>query len=268
MLIRIGVEPDYNRQLSAFRIPAGANRVKERSGNVVAETNLGDAHAVFGQTQAVHWCKISRQSPATPHSEAGLVGCAMAISAGEVTLLLTELKGGDQDALAQIVPIVYRELRRLAARHLRDERIGHTLQPTALVHEVYLLLARQSRADWQNRAHLLAVSSQIMRRILVNYALQRRARKRTPPAGFALERLNQSGGDVDFEEILAIEVALQRLSELDARQVRVVELRYFGGLTVEEIAEAMGMSSRTVRREWASAKLWLRAELSGNAHDP
>ena len=187
---------------------------------------------------------------------------------GDVSSLLQAWSDGDQQALARLTPIVYDELRRLAHHYMKRERAGHSLQTTALVNEAYLRLLGYRRMRWQDRAHFLAVASRIMRRILVNYALERQEHKRTPPAGRALERLNQSGGDVDFEEILAIEVALQRLSELDARQVRVVELRYFGGLTVEEIAEAMGMSSRTVRREWASAKLWLRAELSGNAHDP
>jgi RNA polymerase sigma-70 factor, ECF subfamily len=192
----------------------------------------------------------------------------MAISAGEVTLLLTQVKGGDQDALAQLIPLVYKELRRLAGHYMRDERIGHTLQPTALVHEVYLRLVGQTQVDWQSRAHFIAVAAQMMRRILVNYALQRKAGKRTVPAPVDLDWLEQGTAGHHFEEILAVDDALKRLSELDPQQGKVVEMRYFGGLTEEEIAEALGVTSRTVRREWATARLWLHAELSGGgAHD-
>lgn len=192
----------------------------------------------------------------------------MAISAGEVTLLLTQVKRGDQDALAQLIPLVYKELRRLAGHYMRDERIGHTLQPTALVHEVYLRLVGQTRIDWQSRAHFIAVAAQMMRRILVNYALQRKAGKRTVPAPVDLGWLDQGTACQHFEEILAVDDALKRLSELDAQQGKVVEMRYFGGFTEEEIAEALGVTSRTVRREWATARLWLHAELSGGGgHD-
>jgi RNA polymerase sigma factor (TIGR02999 family) len=192
----------------------------------------------------------------------------MAIPAGEVTLLLAQLKRGNQDALAQLIPIIYSELRRVAGNYLRNERIGHTLQPTALVHEAFLRLVGQKRADWHSRAHFMAVAAQMMRRILVNYALERKARKRTPPGALHPDWLNQSGAGLDLEEVLAVEDALRRLTELDGQQGKVVEMRYFGGLTVAETSEALGMSPRTVRREWATAKLWLRAELSGSRHDP
>ncbi len=176
---------------------------------------------------------------------------------GEVTLLLAEVKHGSQEALAKLIPLVYKELRRLAGHYMREERIGHTLQPTALVHEAYLRLVGQNRVDWQNRAHFMAVAAQMMRRILVNYALQRQAGKRTPG------KANVEWFDRDFEEIAAVDEALRRLSELDPQQGRVVEMRYFGGLTVEETAEVLGVSPRTVKRDWATAKVWLHRELSG-----
>lgn len=187
-------------------------------------------------------------------------------SHGEVTLLLAELKLGNKDALNRLMPLVYQELRRLAGHYLRAERIGHTLQPTALVHEAYLRLAGQDRADWQNRAQFMAVAAQLMRRILVDYARGRAAGKR---AGNALrvdvEGLELGTGAQQFEEVLAVDEALERLGELDPQQARVVELRYFAGLTVEETAEALGISERTVKRDWAMAAAWLRSQLSQGA---
>jgi len=184
-------------------------------------------------------------------------------SPGEVTLLLNELKLGNKDALGRLVPLVYRELRQVAARLLRGERTGHTLQPTALVHELYLRLVEQDRADWKDRAHFLAVAAKLMRHILVDYARARGTAKRDGMAtrieiaGFEL-----SGEEPRTEEILAVDEALDRLAELDPQQARVVELRYFAGLTVEETAEAVGISPRTVKRDWAMASAWLRSEIS------
>ena len=179
----------------------------------------------------------------------------MTNSPGQVTLLLAELKAGDKTALGRLVPLVYKELRRLAGHYLREERIGHTLQPTALVHEAYLRLVGQDRADWQNRAQFVGVAAQLMRRILVDYARERGAVKR----GGA--RFHADAGVLPWENVLAVDSALARLAQLDAQQGQVVELRYFGGLTVEETAEALGISPRTVKRDWATAKAWLRAEL-------
>jgi RNA polymerase sigma factor (TIGR02999 family) len=184
-------------------------------------------------------------------------------SPGEVTLLLKELKLGNKDALGRLIPLVYRELRLRAAQYLQAERTGHTLQPTALVHELYLRLVQQDHADWKDRAHFLAVAAQLMRRILVDYARARAAAKRDGMAtrieiaGFEL-----SGEAPRTEEILAVDEALDRLAELDPQQARVVELRYFAGLTVEETAEAVGISPRTVKRDWAMASAWLRSEIS------
>jgi RNA polymerase sigma factor (TIGR02999 family) len=178
-----------------------------------------------------------------------------------VTQLLLAWGQGDQAALQQLIPLVYAELRRLAKRHLRQERAGHILQTTALVHEAYLRLIDWQQVEWQNRAHFLGVAAQLMRRILVDDARRRRALKRgaegiqvslTEAAEVAEER------SVD---LLALEEALQSLAELDARKSRIVELRFFGGLSVEETAEVMKISPRTVRREWSLAQAWLHREL-------
>lgn len=187
----------------------------------------------------------------------------MAASPGEVTQLLAQVKGGDQDALAKLIPILYKELRRLAGHYMRAERMGHTLQPTALVHEAYLRLVEQDRANWQNRAHFMAVAGQMMRRILVNHAVRRKTKKRTDPEATDLNRLDQGVTTRDLEEILAVDEALSRLSALNPRQTRVVEMRYFAGLTIEETAEALGVPSITVKRDWAIAKAWLHRELAG-----
>jgi len=183
---------------------------------------------------------------------------------GETTRLLAEVKRGNKDALGKLMPLVYTELRHLAGHYLRAERIGHTLQPTALVHEAFLRLVGQDRADWQNRVHFMGVAAQLMRRILVDYARRRLAGKR---GGIAvkvdLDGVDLGAGTPKLEEILAVDEALRRLSELDPQQGRVVELRYFAGLTVEETGEALGISTRTVKRDWAVAEAWLRCELSG-----
>ena len=184
---------------------------------------------------------------------------------GEVTRLLIEHKKGKRDALNELIPILYDELRAIAAYHMRRERAEHTLQPTALVNEAYFRLVDQTRADWGGRSHFLAVASQAMRRLLIDHARGRRRDKR----GGELHR-------VDFEEaleraatfdadVLAVHEALERLARLDERQAKVVELRYFGGLSVDEAAAALGLSKRTVEAEWTHAKAWLLRELSREA---
>lgn len=190
----------------------------------------------------------------------------MAVSRGEVSLLLAEMRSGRKDALARLLPLVYGELRRLSARYMRDERRGHTLQPTALVHETYLRLAGQDRANWQNRAQFMGIAGQLMRRLLVDYARKRHAAKR----GGSLITLEEGLGNrcspvAPLEEILAVDEALERLGAMDRQQARVVELRYFGGLSAEETANAMAVSQRTVEREWALAKAWLRTQLGQGA---
>ena len=181
-----------------------------------------------------------------------------------MTLLLNELRRGDKDALGRLIPLVYGELRRLAGHYLQAERMGHTLQPTALVHEAYLRLVEQDRADWRNRAQFLGVAAQLMRRILVDYARARETAKRAGPA-VGMDTVNLEGGmdGTQAEEILAVDEALDRLTALDPRQAQVVELRYFAGLTIEETAEALGISVQTVKRDWVMAAAWLRSELSG-----
>jgi RNA polymerase sigma-70 factor, ECF subfamily len=179
----------------------------------------------------------------------------------DVTLLLNKLAAGDQKAAAELIPLIYEELRRLAARHLAHERSDHTLQATALVHEAYLKLAAQKDAKWQNRAQFFGVASQAMRRILVDYARgKQRVRRGGKQQKVSLDDvLLVSPGRT--EEVLAVHESLSRLETLDARQARIVELRYFGGLKVEEIAEVVCISAKTVMRELNVAKAWLYGDL-------
>jgi len=181
---------------------------------------------------------------------------------GEVTRLLMELRGGDRSAFDRLVPLVHEELHRLAARYMRRESPGHILQTTAVVNEAYLKLVEQREMNWQNRAHFFGIAAGIMRRILVDYARKGSAGKRG--AGIQPipldEGLALSGGR--SESLLALEEALQRLQKLDARQVEIIELRFFGGLSVDETAEALGVSPRTVDREWKLGQTWLRRELA------
>jgi RNA polymerase sigma-70 factor, ECF subfamily len=182
---------------------------------------------------------------------------------GEVTVLLARLSSGDRGAVDELIPLVYTELRRLAGHFMRRERPGHTLQPTDLAHEAYLALVDQDRANWQNRAHFMAVAAQAMRRILLQYARRRRAAKRVAPdAGAGVLEAH-----VRWEEVLAVDEALTRLAALSAQQASIAELRYFGGLSVEEAAEALDISPRTVKREWAAAKAWLHTQLAGGAFE-
>jgi RNA polymerase sigma factor (TIGR02999 family) len=185
-------------------------------------------------------------------------------SAGEVTQLLNELKGRRQEAAARLFDLLYGELRRLARRHLMNERPEHTLQATALVHEAYLRLV-EGQEDWRNRAHFFAIASSAMRRILVDHARAKHAAKR--PGSQQRANLDEVPllSSEQPDEVIAIDRALSRLSEIDARQGRIVELRYFGGLTAEEAAEALGVSTATVQRDWAIAKAWLHGELAGSA---
>jgi RNA polymerase sigma factor (TIGR02999 family) len=179
----------------------------------------------------------------------------------EVTLLLRQVAGGNEEAAARLIPLVYDELHRVAQQRLRTERTGHTLQPTALVHEAYLKLVAQRNANWQNRAHFFAMASQLMRRILVDYARSRlRAKRGGKQVKLPFDKvLIISRGRCD--ELLALDESLERLSKLDDRQSRIVELRFFGGLSVDEVAKVLGVSAKTVKREWSMAKAWLYGEL-------
>jgi RNA polymerase sigma factor (TIGR02999 family) len=188
-------------------------------------------------------------------------------SPADVTALLNELADGDQEAAAKLVPLVYDELRRLAAHRLRHERPGHTLQATALVHEAYMKLAAQKDAKWQNRAQFFGVASQLMRRILVDYARgQQRIRRGGKQQKVSLDDVVLVSPD-RTDEVLTVHESLSRLETLDARQARIVELRYFGGLTVEEIAEVVGISAKTVMRELKVAKAWLYGDLKDRCGD-
>jgi len=174
-----------------------------------------------------------------------------------VSALLSKWRAGDQEALQALIPLVYQELRRIAQHHLKQERPDHTLQSTALVHEAYLRLMKQGPAEVANRTHFLAVASQLMRQILVDHARGHRAAKRG--GGFKLE-INDavSVQKTQNVDLIALDDALNELAELDPQQSRIVELRFFGGLSLEETAEIVGVSPTTVKREWATARAWLR----------
>jgi RNA polymerase sigma factor (TIGR02999 family) len=179
-----------------------------------------------------------------------------------ITQLLARWSRGEQEALEELLSLVYGELRRIAGRQLRGERREHTLAPTALVHEAYLRLVNQRRANWQNRAQFFGVAAELMRRILVDHARTRGAAKRGGSATFLpLQEADGRGGSAAVVDVLAIDTALTRLAALDAEQARLVELRFFAGLTVEEIALLLGRSERTVKREWRLARAWLFSEL-------
>ncbi|MCA1617141.1 MAG: sigma-70 family RNA polymerase sigma factor [Acidobacteria bacterium] len=186
----------------------------------------------------------------------------MTPSSQNVTALLHEWGRGDRGALDRLMPVIYEELRHQAARYLRQERPGHTLQTTALIHEAYLRLVDQKNVQWQNRAHFFAIAAQLMRRILVDHARQRQAAKR----GGAALRLTLDEAMALSEEpdvnLVVLDEALNRLAVIDPQQSRVVELRFFSGLSVEETAEALRISPRTVKRDWNVAKAWLRREIT------
>lgn len=179
----------------------------------------------------------------------------------DVTTLLHRLAGGDASAAEEVVPLIYRELRQLAAHYMARERRDHTLQTTALVHEAYLRLVDQRQANWKNRAHFYGAAAGIMRRILVDRARARRADKRGGDAHrVELDETFASSGEHP-DEIIRLDTALTRLAERSPRQVRIVELRFFAGLSVEETAEALAVSPKTVKRDWTVARAWLHREL-------
>jgi RNA polymerase sigma-70 factor (ECF subfamily) len=179
-----------------------------------------------------------------------------------ITQLLIRWSGGDQAALDKLMPLVYSELRRLANNYLRRERQGHTLQPTALVNEAYLRLIDQRTANWQNRAQFYGIAAQLMRRILVDHARQHKAAKR---GGSDQQRLSITSAERLVRQpevdLLALHEALEELATLDPQQERIVELRFFGGLSIEETAEVLGIGHATVERDWKMARAWLRRQL-------
>ena len=183
----------------------------------------------------------------------------------EITVWLHKWSLGKEDALDALMPIVYAELHRQATNYLRHERVGHTLQATALINEAYLKLIDQRQVNWQNRAHFFAIAAQAMRRILVDHARSRHREKRGGnaedlPLEAAEFAASPNGASVD---LIALDEALTRLASLDERQSRIVELRFFSGMSVEETSEALGVSKATVKNEWRTAKAWLFQELNG-----
>jgi RNA polymerase sigma factor (TIGR02999 family) len=181
----------------------------------------------------------------------------------QITELLQEWSEGRREALDSLMPLIYQELRRQASRYLKKERIGHTLQTTALINEAYLKLIDQHRVEWQNRTHFFAIASQAMRRILVDHARERHREKR----GGAAENLPIEAADFVISpqksvDLVALDEALTRLAEFDERQARIVELRYFSGLSIDETAEILEVSNVTVRRDWNLAKAWLHQQLA------
>jgi RNA polymerase sigma factor (TIGR02999 family) len=187
----------------------------------------------------------------------------MTIDNGEVTLLLKAMERGDPVAANRLLPLVYAELHRLAKSYMRRERQDHTLQPTALINEAYIRLTGEG-FDWQNREHFIGVAAQIMRRVLVDYARAHKAKMR----GGELRRVELEEGlaisNDRTEEMLELDEALTRLTKINSRQAKVVELRYFGGLSMEQIASVLAISLRSVKRDWALARIWLFREFQKN----
>jgi len=177
-----------------------------------------------------------------------------------VTQLLKDWRAGDDEAFRAIIPLVYDELRRVAHQYLRRERADHTLQSTALVHEAYLRLEKQGAAKFENRAHFMAICAQLMRQILVEYARSRNTAKRDGGNRVTLDGLAFKSRSVDM---VALDDALNELAKLDQQQSRIVELKFFGGLSVEEVSDVLQLSPRTVKRHWASARAWLQHQISG-----
>ena len=187
---------------------------------------------------------------------------------GEITVLLQQVASGDSGATERLADAVYAELRRIAGRLMAHERRDHTLQPTAIADEAYLNLVEQRDRSFQNRAHFFAVAAQAMRRLLVDYGRRRQTLKRGGDQQRVDIDLPVSDPSGTLDELLAVHEALDRLAVIDARQARIVELRYFGGLTEDETAEMLQISTRTVKRDWTVARAWLHAELSRRAGDP
>jgi RNA polymerase sigma factor (TIGR02999 family) len=182
-------------------------------------------------------------------------------SSGEVTRLLKEWKSGDQNALAALIPVVHQELRRLASYHLRSERPDHTLQSTALVNEAFMRLLGSEPSELRNRSHFIAVASRVMRQILVDYARARSAQKRDGGNRIVLD------AEIDLPitkdaELVALDMALDALARIDDRQAKIVEMKFFGGLSEPEISEVLGVSRATVTRDWSTARVWLHRQMS------
>jgi len=180
----------------------------------------------------------------------------------EVTQLLTDWQSGNKRALEQLMPLVYRELRKVAASYIKQERSDHTLQPTALIHESYLRMVEHEMPCWQNRAHFFGIAARLMRQILVDYARQRRATKRgSEQIRVSLERVEVKAISAEGERVLVLDAALTKLAKFDQRKSRVLEMRFFGGMQLSDIAQALDLSEPTIKRDMRMAKAWLRIEL-------
>ncbi|HEX4770834.1 MAG TPA: sigma-70 family RNA polymerase sigma factor [Bryobacteraceae bacterium] len=191
---------------------------------------------------------------------------AVASSIGDVTVLLQQVRAGDSDAVNKLIPLVLNELRTLARMQLRRERPGHTLQPTALVNEVYLRLVNDPARDWKNRAHFIGVSVSVMRRILIDYARRKQAFKRDGGDRVSIDKIDCADLSSDqADELLALDHALDQLELMNPRQRRIVELRYFGGLSVDETAEVLNLSTMTIKRDWSTARAWLKGQVRPEA---
>ncbi len=186
----------------------------------------------------------------------------MSVPGPEVTQMLADWSNGNQQALNSLLPLVYDEMRRIASRYLRRERVGHTLQTTALVHEAYLRLIDQQQVNWQSRAHFYGIAAQMMRRILIDHAREQQADKRG--GGMPKIAIDEALDAAEEKEVdlIALDDALNTLAKLDEQQSRIVELRFFGGLTIEETAAVLHISPATIKREWVMAKAWLHRELA------
>jgi len=198
----------------------------------------------------------NRTTPETPHRS------LVDPTDTDVTTLLGALASGEPGAMDRLLPAIYEELKRLAGVQLRRERDDHTLGATALVHEAFLRLVGQRAVNWQGRAHFFGIAAQSMRRILVDHARQRASQKRSRDQQVTLDDAVSIAGDSDSDEILAVHEALDKLALLDARQARLVEMRYFAGFTVDESADLLGISPATAHRDWSVAKAWLQRELA------
>jgi len=186
---------------------------------------------------------------------------------GDVTVLLGQLAQGKEDVASKLIPLVYNELRKLAAGYMRRERMDHTLQPTALVNEAYLKLVEQRSVNWQSRAHFFGIAAQLMRRILVDHARGHLRDKRG--GGVIPVPLDEAlvFAPEQSSELVKLDQSLERLAKLDPRQSKIVELRFFGGLTVEQTAEVLGISPKTVKRDWSVAKAWLHGDIKTSHGD-
>jgi RNA polymerase sigma factor (TIGR02999 family) len=203
-----------------------------------------------GSAARAEWCRITRSSSSVSLTQSA-----------NVTLLLRQLRSGDPATRNQLTELIYPALRRIAGRQFRAERTGHTLQPTALVNEAYVRLVAHEEQTWRSRTHFFGAAAEVMRRILIDHARACRAGKRGGGQAMASIEDVTSATEGPSVDLLALDVALAELATISPRQSRIVELRYFGGLSVPETAEALGLNSRTVDRDWAAAKAWLRLRL-------